>query len=169
MVIFFSSYQRCCSCVSNELPDGVSVLHLHNAMKERRDDVSRIRYNDLPLIHFHDVLKYSQMKHHLMLSRWYFATMSKCCVSTKVHKNVVATSKRYLTMTPYYSIFITYQANPIWNTQWRLNITSPPCAWNKLPQHLVRQPTTVYLQFFQVILSWPPRFHLTLKSNTKFF
>ena len=89
--------------VSNETPNDVqvkrrqvvSVVRLQDVIKERRDNVSRVCNSDIPLARLHDVSDQSQMKHPTT-SWWYIAKACQWYVSTTLHKNVVATSQRYL-------------------------------------------------------------------------
>ena len=48
----------------------VSVTRLHDALLERRDDVSRGRNNEVPLVRLHNVSNKSQMKHPTTF-QWY--------------------------------------------------------------------------------------------------
>ena len=70
--------QRRSSYTSNEKPNDVSVerrrdvsvVCLHDILLQRRDDVSRGLYNNLPLVRLLDVSNKSQMKHPTT-SQWY--------------------------------------------------------------------------------------------------
>ena len=59
---FLCSSHRRRRYISNETPNAsaerhqdVSVVRLHDVMKERRDNVSRVHYSDVLLEHIHDV------------------------------------------------------------------------------------------------------------------
>ena len=49
----------------------VSVVHLHDVLLGRRNELSKGRNNIIPSVRLHDVSKKSQMKHQTT-SQWYF-------------------------------------------------------------------------------------------------
>ena len=51
----FCPSQRRRRYVSNETPNDVSVVRLPDVIKERGDNVSRVRNNDITLVRLHDV------------------------------------------------------------------------------------------------------------------
>ena len=59
---FFCPSQRRRKYVSNETPNDVSMVRLHDVIRERWDNVSRVRNNDVPLVRLRKVSNYSQMK-----------------------------------------------------------------------------------------------------------
>ena len=183
MVTSFCSLEECHRDVWKKTPNdnsvefclGLSVVHLHNFMKELYGNVSKVRSNDVPLVSLHNISKVSQVKHP-MASWWYVAKTSQWYVSKISHKSAVATSHRYLPKTSNQYSSATSQSKPKWNFQWHLGGTSPPRLWITLPQ----QPGSTSLQRVQVILGWSPAggFQLSsyrsyyssmFKSNTKVF
>lgn len=119
MVTSFCSLEECYRDVSKKTPNdnsvefclGLSVVHLHNFMKELYGNVSRVRSNDVPLVSLYNISKLSQVKHP-MASWWYVAKTSQWYVSKISHKRVVATSHRYLPKTSNQYSSATSQSNP---------------------------------------------------------
>ena len=60
---------------SNETPNDVSVLRLHDVLLVCHDDVSRERNDNVPSVCLHDVSNKSQTKHP-KTSQWYVFTTS---------------------------------------------------------------------------------------------
>ena len=54
----------------------VSVVHPHDVLLERHNDVSKGRNNNALSLRLHDVSNKSQMKHP-MASQWYFTKTSQ--------------------------------------------------------------------------------------------
>ena len=62
----------------------VSVVRLHDALLERRDDVSRGRNNEVPSVRLHNVSNKSQMKHPTTF-QWYVNKTSQWYVPATSH------------------------------------------------------------------------------------
>ena len=85
------TYQQRHRHVPNETPNNVlmessqdiSMVHLHDVLLERHNDVVRGRSNNVPSVPLHDASSKSQMKHP-MRTQW-FTKVSQCSISTTFH------------------------------------------------------------------------------------